>query len=59
MPCSWKYSVRSSAIRLVSVVTRTRNPCGRNDANFIQQIINLRFHRANFDLRINQALSGE
>jgi hypothetical protein len=54
MPCSCRYSVRSSAIRLVRVVTSTRRP-GRRRANLVQQVIDLHLDRADFDLRVDQA----
>jgi len=48
-----KYSVKSSAMRLVSVVTSTRSCCSHVAALF-QQVIYLTLNWMNFDLRIGK-----
>ena len=47
--------VSSSAIRLVSVVTRTRSPARRGRADFGQQVVHLPLHGPDLDDRVEQA----
>ena len=44
----------SSAIRLVSVVTRTRSPAGRRVPDDGEQVVDLALHGAHLDLRVEQ-----
>ena len=55
-PTSLQYSVRSSAMRLVSVVTSTRSLARRALADLVQQVVDLARRAARtIDLGIDQA----
>ena len=54
MPASWMYALKSSARRLVSVVTSTRSPLAARCAISFEQMRHLALCGMDFDFRIDQ-----